>query len=67
VFSRDDQDVVRHSYTGHPWLSEDINQRGVDLFSPVWHLLDLTPQGRDDWYPRLDYAAHSHEEIASRR
>ena len=23
--------------------------------APVWHLLDLTPQGRDDWYAQLEY------------
>jgi predicted dithiol-disulfide oxidoreductase (DUF899 family) len=41
-------------------MSEDIYQRGVDLFSPVWHLLDLTPQGRDNWYPQLSYPARPH-------
>lgn len=25
--------------------------RGLDLLSPVWHLLDLTPEGRGDWMP----------------
>ncbi len=29
---------------------------GLDLFSPVWHLLDLTRQGRGDWMPKLDYS-----------
>jgi predicted dithiol-disulfide oxidoreductase (DUF899 family) len=29
--------------------------RGIDLLAPVWHVLDLTPQGRGDWYARLDY------------
>jgi predicted dithiol-disulfide oxidoreductase (DUF899 family) len=28
--------------------------RGLDLLSPVWHLLDLTPGGRGDWMPSLD-------------
>lgn len=36
-------------------MDADIDQRGIDLLSPVWNLLDLTPQGRDDWYPGLDY------------
>lgn len=25
-------------------------QRGIDLLCPVWHLLDITPSGRGDWY-----------------
>ncbi len=25
--------------------------RGLDLLSPVWHLLDLAPEGRGDWMP----------------
>lgn len=55
VFTRDDSGVVRHSYTTFPRWSETDNQRGIDLLSPVWHLLDLTPDGRGDWYPSLTY------------
>ena len=29
----------------------DDHWRGIDLLSPVWHLLDLTPEGRGDWMP----------------
>jgi predicted dithiol-disulfide oxidoreductase (DUF899 family) len=36
-------------------MADDIDQRGIDLLAPVWHLLDLTPQGRGDWHPSLDY------------
>ena len=46
VFTRDADGSIRHFYTGHPWLSADIDQRGIDLLSPVWHLLDLAPEGR---------------------
>ncbi len=59
VFTRDDDGTVRHFYTGHPWLSPEINERGIDLLTPVWSLLDLTPQGRGDWYPALSYAEPS--------
>ncbi|KIZ14753.1 DUF899 family protein [Streptomyces natalensis] len=55
VFTRDPDGTPRHFYSAHPRLSADIDQRGIDLLAPVWHLLDLTPQGRDDWWPRLDY------------
>jgi len=53
-------DTVRHF-----WASELLftkvdkpgqNQRHVDIFWPLWNLLDLTPAGRGkDWYPRLNY------------
>jgi predicted dithiol-disulfide oxidoreductase (DUF899 family) len=55
VFTKDPDGRVRHFYTAHPRMSEDIDQRGLDLLSPVWNILDLTPQGRDDWYPKLSY------------
>ena len=29
----------------------DESYRGIDLLSPVWNLLDLLPEGRDDWFP----------------
>jgi hypothetical protein len=25
----------------------------------IWHFLDLTPEGRDDWYPELTYERHA--------
>jgi len=44
-----------HTYTGRPRLSEDRGERGIDLLCATWHVLDLTPQGRGDWYSSLDY------------
>ncbi|MFC9238352.1 DUF899 family protein [Streptomyces decoyicus] len=55
VFTRDDDGAVRHVYSGHPRMSDDIDQRGIDLLSPVWHLLDLTRRGRGDWFAALSY------------
>jgi predicted dithiol-disulfide oxidoreductase (DUF899 family)/uncharacterized protein YndB with AHSA1/START domain len=55
VFRLDGDAAIRHVYTAHPRMAEDIGERGIDLLSPVWHLLDLTPQGRGDWYPELTY------------
>jgi predicted dithiol-disulfide oxidoreductase (DUF899 family) len=55
VFTRDPDGSVRHSYTTHPWTSDEIRERGIDLLSPVWNLLDLTPPGRGNWYPSLSY------------
>ncbi len=50
VFTRDGEGAVRHRYTSAPRMADDIDQRGIDLLCPTWHLLDLTPYGRDDWY-----------------
>jgi len=55
VFTRDTAGNVRHFYTAHPRMADDIDQRGIDLLSPVWHMLDLTPPGRGDWYADLSY------------
>ncbi|MGW3745980.1 DUF899 family protein [Streptomyces sp. NPDC005146] len=55
VFTRDGNGSVRHFYSAHPRMSDDIDQRGIDLLSPVWHFLDLTRQGRDNWFAELSY------------
>lgn len=44
----------RHFYTQDAHLKGD-RWRGIDLFTPVWHVLDLLPGGRGDWNPSLDY------------
>jgi len=55
VFTRDPDGTLRHFTTSHPRMADDIPERGIDLLSPVWHVLDLTPGGRGDWYASLDY------------
>ncbi|MGP9022703.1 DUF899 family protein [Streptomyces sp. BR1] len=55
VFTRDG-DAIHHAYSVHPRMSDDIDQRGIDLLSPVWHFLDLTRRGRGDWYAELSYS-----------
>ena len=55
VFTRDGDGTVHHFYSAHPKMAPDINERGIDLMSPIWHMLDLTPQGRGAWYAKLDY------------
>jgi predicted dithiol-disulfide oxidoreductase (DUF899 family) len=50
--------VVRHS-----WASEMLyvpsepkqDYRHNDLLDPLWNLLDLTPEGRGDFQPKLNY------------
>jgi predicted dithiol-disulfide oxidoreductase (DUF899 family) len=55
VFTRDDDGTVRHFYSAHPRMAPDVDQRGIDLLSPVWHVLDLVPEGRGDWFAELEY------------
>jgi predicted dithiol-disulfide oxidoreductase (DUF899 family) len=55
VFTLDADGNVRHRYSAHPRMDDAIAERGIDLIAPVWQLLDLTPQGRGDWYPELTY------------
>lgn len=44
----------RHFYSGGAMMSGE-HYRGMDLLSPVWNFLDLTPQGRGDFFPSLAY------------
>jgi predicted dithiol-disulfide oxidoreductase (DUF899 family) len=60
VFTRDSAGTLRHYYSAHPSLADDIKERGLDLLCPVYHVLDLTPQGRDDWYAELGYGTNVH-------
>jgi len=55
VFTRDADGTVRHFYSAHPRMAPEIQERGIDLLAPIWHFLDLTPQGRGNWYTSLDY------------
>src|SRR5215472_6545204 len=55
VFTRDNDGTIRHSYTGHPWLSSGIKERGIDELVPIWNILDLTRQGRGEFYTKLEY------------
>jgi predicted dithiol-disulfide oxidoreductase (DUF899 family) len=47
VFKKDVEGKVRHVYTQFPHLRiPDRMERGTDAISPLWNLLDLTPEGR---------------------
>jgi predicted dithiol-disulfide oxidoreductase (DUF899 family) len=58
VFTRGSARTLRHFYSAHPSMADDIKERGLDLLCPVYHVLDLTPQGRGDWYAELGYGTH---------
>ncbi len=55
VFQRTDESIVRF------WSSEMFfhpspwHPRHVDALFPLWNLLDLTPEGRGDFFPALGY------------
>jgi predicted dithiol-disulfide oxidoreductase (DUF899 family) len=55
VFTRDADGTVRHFYSAHPRMGPEIAERGIDLLAPMWHFLDLTPQGRGNWSASLVY------------
>jgi predicted dithiol-disulfide oxidoreductase (DUF899 family) len=54
VFTRSEDGGVKHFYSATATMIKDIN-RGIDLMSPVWNLLDLTPGGRGEWQAKLNY------------
>ena len=60
VFTRESDGTLRHFYSGHPWLADDIKERGIDELNPVWNMLDLTPKGRGTFYASLDYGTKVH-------
>jgi len=52
---RDGDGTIRHFYSAHPSMADDIKERGLDLLCPVYNILDLTPRGRGNWYAELGY------------
>jgi predicted dithiol-disulfide oxidoreductase (DUF899 family) len=55
VFTRESDGTLRHFYSAHPRLGEEIKERGIDELNPTWNILDLTPQGRGAFYASLAY------------
>lgn len=55
VFVRGDDGSPRHFYSACAIMKEE-EYRGLDLYTPVWNLLDLLPQGRGEWMPSVEYA-----------
>jgi predicted dithiol-disulfide oxidoreductase (DUF899 family) len=61
VFTRDG-DEVRHVITQTADYPNGTN-RGIDMLSPVWHVLDLVPEGRGEWMPDNDYPTDRRGEV----
>ena len=55
VYTRNPDGSVIHFYSQCAFF-EERGFRGMDLLSPLWHYLDLTPEGRGDFFPKKDYA-----------
>jgi len=54
VFSRAADGKIYHFYTTEASLGQG-HHRGIDLYSPVWNLFDLLPEGRENWMPKHAY------------
>ena len=54
VFTLGADGRARHFYSGGAIMAEG-QYRGMDLLSPLWNFLDLTPEGRGDFMPQLGY------------
>ena len=54
MFRRAPDGTIRHVYTSEGSLVYE-HHRAMDLFTPVFNLFDLLPDGREDWMPRLSY------------
>lgn len=55
---RKDGGHIRHVWASEmAYAPEDPGQhhRAGDLVDPLWGLLDMTPEGRGDWFPSLTY------------
>ena len=55
VFVREG-DTIRHFWTSELFfVGWDNHPRHVDMQWPLWHYFDITPEGRGDFMPRLNY------------
>jgi predicted dithiol-disulfide oxidoreductase (DUF899 family) len=55
VFKKLSNGEIHHTYSVEAAMAP-YEHRGIDLFSPVWNLFDLTPSGRaEKWYPKTSY------------
>lgn len=58
VFRKDADGTVRHFWGNELLYAQEEpgqNHRAGDLVDPVWGLLDMSPEGRGDFFPKLTY------------
>ena len=48
---------IRHFYNAEQLYVDRPGKhpRHVDRIWPIWNILDMTPEGRGDWFPQLNY------------
>lgn len=61
VFTRDSEsDTGFRHFWGSEMASAEAepgqNMRHTDMIWPLWNVLDMTAEGRGDWYPQLSYS-----------
>ena len=54
VFNRAADGKIYHFYTTEASFAPG-RHRAIDLYSPVWNLFDLLPEGRENWMPKHSY------------
>jgi predicted dithiol-disulfide oxidoreductase (DUF899 family) len=55
---RKDGDTIRHFWGSELVFAPDDpgqNHRALDIVDPLWGLLDTTPEGRGEWFPKVNY------------
>ncbi len=56
VFVRRPDGIHHYWHSELLWVDRGSQPRHADQMWPIWHLFDLTPEGRGaDWYPKLSY------------
>ncbi len=57
VFHKKDGEISHFYNTELLYAETEAGQhpRHADLLWPVWNFLDLTPEGREDWFPKFEY------------
>jgi len=49
-------DGIRHFWGSELfYVDRPGHPHHVDQIWPIWHMFDLTPEGRQDWFPKLAY------------
>lgn len=58
VFSKTPDGIFHSYHTEVMFADAESGQdpRHIDMMWPLWNMLDLTPEGRGDWYLSLSYA-----------
>jgi predicted dithiol-disulfide oxidoreductase (DUF899 family) len=55
---RKEGDTVRHFWGSELVFAPDDpgqNHRALDIVDPLWGLLDMTPEGRGTFFPKVNY------------